>query len=369
MRKLFFCLTLIAVALSLPVAALAQDSEIKTSWTCPEGFAGQTLNLYNWTTYVAETTIPDFEALCGVTVVQTFFGSNEEVIAKLRTGNPGYDIVVPTGVFIPLMVREGMLEELDLSMIPNFANVKEAMQGPAYDPENTYTVPYQWGTMGVGYNVEAVGKEITSWEDVWTFSGNVSWIEDPRNMLGFALVQLGYDANTTNLDEIGEARDFLIDRGSNVRTIDGQEKLATGEVDITIEYSGDIFQVIADCEANPEKECAGKFAYALPAEGAIRWVDNMAIPTDAPNPALAHVFMDYILDAQVGADISNFTAFSTPNQASVDQGLILPELLENPILYPTAEVEATLFEVIDVGDEAAQAYNDAWNEVKVLLGQ
>jgi spermidine/putrescine transport system substrate-binding protein len=368
-RKILIVLCL-ALLVIIPVTASAQD-EIATTWTCPEGFEGQTLNLYNWTTYVAEDTIPNFEALCGVTIVQTFFGSNEEMIARLRTGNPGYDIVLPTGAFIPLMVREELLQPIDLSMIPNFANVIESFQSPAYDPENMYSVPYQWGTMGVGYNQEALGEPLTSWEQVWNYSGNVAWIEDPRNVMGFALHNMGFDPNTTNPDEISEAANYLIERGSNVRAIaqdDGQERLQTGEVDIVIEYSGDIFQIIADCEANPDKGCAGRFNYVLPEEGAIRWVDNLAIPTGAPNPALAHVFFDYILDAQVGADISNYTAFSTPNQASIDQALILPELLENPILYPTEEQLAGLYDIIDVGDEAAQIYNDAWNEVKVLLG-
>ncbi|MBL8116611.1 MAG: spermidine/putrescine ABC transporter substrate-binding protein [Anaerolineae bacterium] len=378
-RKVMLLVSLFLLVAVLPV--MAQDSEIKTSWTCPEDVVAlvqslpegdRVLNWYNWTTYEAEDTRSNFQALCGITVNEDNFGSNEELIAKLRQGNPGYDIVVPTGVVVPQMVREGMLVPLDLSKIPNFANISEALQGPEYDPENMYTIPYQWGTMAIGYNVEAVGKEVTSWEDMWNFGGNVAWIEDPRNMLGFALRLQGFDPNTTNPDEIGAARDYLIDRGGNVRSIaqdDGQEKLLSGEVDMVIEYSGDIFQIIANCEANPEQNCAGKYAYVIPAEGGVRWVDNLAIPTDAPHPEFAHAFIDYILDAQVGADISNYTAYATPNQAAIDQELILPEYLESTVIYPDEATNETLFSTIDLGDEVARLYNDAWLELRTLLGQ
>lgn len=378
-RKLtsVLCLGLLAVG----VPAFAQEEPAKTTWTCPEDVVAlvqslpeneRVLNWYNWTTYEAETTRPDFGALCGVTVNEDNFGSNEELIAKLRQGNPGYDLVVPTGVVIPQMIREELLEPIDISKIPNFANVSEALQAPAYDPENMYSVPYQWGTIAIGYNTEAVGKEVTSWEDMWSFGGNVAWIEDPRSMLGIALKLQGKDPNSTDPDEIAAARDYLIDRGGNVRTIaqdDGQEKLLSGEADMVVEYSGDIFQIIANCEANPDQNCAGKFAYVIPSEGALRWVDNLAIPTDAPHPELAHAFIDYILDPVVGADISNYTAYASPNQASIDQALILPEYLDSTVIYPDEAANETLFTVVDLGDDVARLYNDAWTELRTLLGQ
>jgi spermidine/putrescine transport system substrate-binding protein len=376
---LILCLGLLLVGLP----ALAQDDhpEILTEWTCPPGFEGQTLSFYNWTTYIAEDdpetadvnedTLRNFQELCGVTVQTDFFGSNEDLIARLQQGNPGYDIIVPTGTYIPQMNRQELLEPLDLSKIPNFANISEFLQDPVYDPGNVYSVPYQWGTIGVGYNIEAVGEEITSWEQVWNYGGNVAWLEDLRPMLGLGLRLLGYDANSTNPDEIAEAAFYLVDRGSNVRSIavdDGQEKLLLGEADIVIEYSGDIYQIIAACESGESENCAGKYAFSIPQEGGVLWVDNLAIAKDAPNPELAHVFIDYILDAQVGADISNYTAYASPNQAAIDGGLILEEYLTDPIIYPDEATNAVLFGIIDVGDEAAQIYTDNWVQLKVLLG-
>jgi spermidine/putrescine transport system substrate-binding protein len=191
-------------------------------------------------------------------------------------------------------------------------------------------------------------------------------------MMGIALMLLGKDPNTTNADDIAAARDFLVDHGSNVRTIaqdDGQEKLLSGEADMVIEYSGDIFQIMAECTDNPEQKCADKFNFVIPKEGAIRWVDNLAIPKDAPHKALAEAFIDYVLDPQVGADISNYTAFASPNQKAIDEKLIEPEYLDSTIIYPDEEASKTLFTVVDVGDEAARLYIDAWSELRTLLGQ
>ena len=371
LRKAVFMLCLCLMVMGFP--ALAQDTPAPTTWTCPAGFEGQTFTWFNWTTYEAEDTRSNFAELCGLAAAdEAFMGSNEDLIAKLGLGNAGYDVVTPTGNYIQQLVREGLLEPIDLTKIPNFANVAEFMKSPAYDPENQYTVPYQWGTIAVGYNREAVGEDITSWEQVWNYEGNVAWIEDLRAMFGIALNLLGYDPNTTNPDEIAAARDFLIDHGGNVRSIavdDGQEKLVSGEADIVIEYSGDIYQKILECEENPDLDCEGKYAYVVPNEGSVKWVDNLAIPLDAPNPDLALAFMDYILDSQVGADISNYTAYATPLQTAIDDALISEDLLNNPAIYPTAEASAVLFDLVDVGDEAARLYSDAWTELKTLLGQ
>ena len=378
-RKIVLLLCLGVLVIGLPVLAQDETEEphMLPDWTCPADVVGSvpTAIWYNWTTYEADTTRSDFEKLCGMDdggMGEDNFGSNEDLIARLRQGNPGYDVIVPTGTFVPQMIRENMLEPLDLSKIPNIANVSDFLLDPAYDPGNQYTVPYQWGTIGIGYNVEAVGHEITSWDDVWNYpQKRVAWILDPRAMLGIALHLLGYDANTTNPDEISAAGDFLVEHGGNVSTVaadDGQEKLLQGEVDIAIEYSGDIFQIMSDCDTNEESNCAGEFNFVLPNEGTVRWVDNLAIPADAPHVDLALAFLDYILDPQVGADISNYTAYASPDQAAIDQKLIDPELLLNPIIYPTPEVSATLFDIVDVGDEAARSYNEVWQQVTPFLG-
>jgi spermidine/putrescine transport system substrate-binding protein len=348
--------------------AFAQDATEEataeaTPWVCPEGFEGQTLNVFNWTTYVAEDTVPNFEAACGVTVVYDTYESNEALLARLRGGNPGYDIIVPTDYMVANMAALDLLEPLDLNSIPNFANVSESLKGGVYDPENTYSVPYQWGTVGIGYNTEKV-SEINSWQDLFSYQGPVAWLDDSRAMLGNALHILGYDPNSTDPAQISEARDFLIANGSNVVSIagdDGQAQLERGDVDITVEYGGDIFQVIADCACDT-------FAYVIPEEGTNLWVDTLAIPKGAPNKPLAEAFIDYILDPQVGADLTNYTSYGSPNQAAIDQELIDPAMLANPGIYPSDEIRAKLFGILPIPD-AEQLYNDAWDEIKIALGQ
>jgi spermidine/putrescine transport system substrate-binding protein len=352
-------LTGILILSAFTASALAQE----TSWTCPAGFEGQQLNVYNWSTYVAENTISDFEALCGVTVVYDTYPTDDDMLARLRQGNPGYDIVVPTGVTMYLLVSEGLLERIDLGRIPNLANIDPAFLGLAFDPDNSYSVPYQWGTVGIGYDTTRVDGEVTSWNDLFNHDGPVSWLEDYRAMLGTALTMLGLDPNTSDPAEVRAARDYLIERGGHVTYIaadDGQELLARGETDMTIEYSGDIFQIMEECECDT-------YAFVIPEEGAEYWVDVVAIPAGARNPDLAHVFMDYLLDPVVGADISNYTAFGTPNRASREQGLIDAELLADPAIYPDEETFSRLF--MSVEDEALeQIYNDAWDEIKIFIG-
>jgi spermidine/putrescine transport system substrate-binding protein len=347
-----------AVAAGLLFAVGAAASAQEAGWTCPEGFAGQRLNVYNWTTYIAEDTIANFEALCDVSVTYDTYPTEDDMLARIRQGNPGYDIVVPSGTIMVLMINEGLLEPLNLENIPNVANLDETFLDLPFDPGNRYSLPYQWGTVGIGYNRTRVGGEITSWQEMFDYEGPVSWLEDVRGIMGIALLMVGFDPNSTDPDEIAAARDFLIDNGSNVVYInqdDGQEVLLRGEADIVMEYSGDIFQIIEECACDD-------FAYVIPEEGTYFWVDNVVIPVGAQNPALAEVFIDYLLDPQVGADISNFTAYGSPNRAAIEAGLIDEALLNNPGIYPSEEVEERLFTILNDPD-AEGLYNDAWDEV------
>jgi spermidine/putrescine transport system substrate-binding protein len=348
----------------MSVVALLSYGSAQTAWTCPEGFEGQSLSVYNWTTYVADDTISNFEELCGVTVIYDTFPTDGDMLSRIRQGNPGYDVTFPGNSTLPLMIEEGLVEAFDKANIPNLANLEPKFTGVYFDPGNDYSVPYQWGTVGIGYNKTTLGKDISSWEEFFSYDGPVSWIEDIRAVMGVALLMLGKDPNTTSEEDINAAKDFLVENGQNVTYInqdDGQEVLARGEIDMTSEYSGDIFQIMTDCACED-------YSYVIPSEGAMYWFDSIVIPVDAPNKALAEVFIDYILDPQVGADISNYTAYGSPNKATIDQGLITPELLANPGIYPAPEtLEKLFFPVQDA--ETEFLYNNAWEEIKIELGQ
>ncbi|MCB9453957.1 MAG: spermidine/putrescine ABC transporter substrate-binding protein [Anaerolineaceae bacterium] len=363
MNKLtiLLCFGLFALVMSVPV--VAQESTIKTTWTCPEGYAGEQLNVFNWSTYIAENTVSDFETLCGVTVVYDVYDSDDSLLARLRQGNPGYDIVVPSDFAVPTMIEEGLFEPLNLDNIPNINNLSPDLRSAPYDPESEYTVPYLWGTFGIGYDVTRVGEAVTSWEQFFNYDGPVAWIDDSRIMLAIGLVMVGYDPNSTNEEEIVAAGEYLKEHSGNVVAIagdDGQEMLARGEVDMVIEYNGDIFQLALDCECDD-------FAYVVPVEGTGFSSGFVGIPTGAQNHALAEVFIDYLLDPQVSADIANFTAYPTPNQTAIDEGLIDEALLNNPGVYPSEEARQHIFFVLP-NIELEETYISIWDEVKIRLG-
>jgi spermidine/putrescine transport system substrate-binding protein len=355
----------IVVALALCCApAFAETAQQSDLWICPRQYAGQTLSVYNWTTYIAEDTISNFEQLCDVTLNYNTYASDTDMLDELRQGNPGYDVVVPTDATVYLMIDEGLLQPLNFARIPNAANINARFKNPPYDPDSAYTVPYQWGTVGIGYNRTALGRDIHSWNDLFDNPGAVAWLDESRSMLGFALNVLGYNPNTTSQSEIEAARQYLIDHSSNVAEIapdTGQDLLAAGQVQMAVEYSGDIFQIINDCKCDD-------YDYVIPDEGALIWIDNLAIPTGAPNEALAEVFIDYLLNAQVGADISNYTAYASPNQKAIDEDLIDGTYLHNPAIYPDDALLSKLFFIVsDASIE--QSYNDAWDAVKLAVGR
>jgi spermidine/putrescine transport system substrate-binding protein len=357
--------------LALPVMAqdTSQESTSPQPWMCPSGFDGQTLHVYNWTTYVAEDTISNFEKLCAVTVTYDTYDGMDALTEALGNGNPDFDIVVPSDYVIPDLINAGLLIPIDLGKIQNFQNVSFDLMNPWYDPGNRYTVPYQWGTIGIGYNHNKTGVDVTSWQQLFQYQGNVAWLEDKRSMLGIALKLLGFDPNSSKADEVNAAKQFLIDNSKNMNAIapdDGQERLVRGEDDMVIEYSGDIFQKIDECSSDPN--CKADYRYSVPQEGTIIWTDNVAIPKGAKNIPLAHAFIDYLLDPQVGADISNYTSYATPDQQSIDMKLIDEDLLNNTAIYPSEDVRKNLFK-IQPDPTTESLYDNAWNEIKTALGK
>jgi spermidine/putrescine transport system substrate-binding protein len=326
------------------------------------------LHVYNWTTYIADNTIADFEKKYDVEVTYDTYTDMGEMYSKFQSGNPGYDVIVPGNDYVPIMIQADLLEPLDLSKIPNFANLAESFKNPAYDPGNQYSIAYQWGTIGIGYSSTKIGKDIVSYKDMFApeLRGRVMVLESNRETLAMFLNFLGKDPNSTNPEDLQAVKDFFIEHKDWIvafHEADAQFAIAKGDVDAATVWSGDMFQVIGD-PANAELG----LKYVIPAEGGLLWTDNLAIPKGAPDVDLAHTFIDFILDAQVGADISNYTQYGSPNQASIDQGLISKELLENPAIYPPADVLAKCFILKDLGD-ALTLYDEIWAEIKAEVSK
>ncbi|MFN2224122.1 MAG: spermidine/putrescine ABC transporter substrate-binding protein [Candidatus Promineifilaceae bacterium] len=325
--------------------------------TSPAQETTPVLKVYNWDTYIDPEILTSFEQTYGVSIDYQIFDVDTDMMEELRVPGADYDVVVPSDFNVAIMRQEGLLAPLDKDAIPNAVNLDPTFVSPVFDPANRYCMPYQWGTVGIGYNLAATGREITSWADFFDpeFAGRVAMMDDTRTAIGLALLILGYSPNTTNPRQIAEATDFLISHADQIGAYtgdDGQDFLNRGEFDMVVEWSGDIFQIMEENE---------DIRYVIPEEGSLIWTDNLCIPATAPHKALAEQFINYILEPEIGAQLSNYTQFGTPNAAALP--FIDEELLANPAVYPPESVRERLFFQVDVNLAATQLYDQAWAEI------
>lgn len=317
------------------------------------------LNVYNWDTYIGETTLSTFTDKTGIAVQYDLYANNEELFAKLQTGNPGYDVIFPSDYMVATMISKGMLEAVDLSKIPNLANIDPDpnFMDPTFNPGLKYGVPYMWGTIGIGYRKSKV-ETPKSWADIMDsdkYSGRIALLGDMRAVIGIALKYLGYSMNSRNEAEVNQARDLLIKQKPHIKTFaedNGQDLLLSGEVDIVMEWNGDIVHAMEEDD---------DVSYAVPDEGTMVWIDNICIPTGAPHPENAHAFLNHIHDAEVNAEIANTIHYATANKAAKE--FIGADDLANPAIYPPAEVVAKSEALVDVED-FTPVYDKAWTEIQ-----
>ena len=319
---------------------------------------GSTLNFYNWDTYIGETTLDDFKDFSGIDVKMDLFSDNDELFAKLRAGNPGYDLIVPSSDFVERMIIADMLMPLDNSAIPNRVNVEPTFLNAGFDPGRRHSLPYMWGTMGIGYRKSKVDGTPDSWEwllDSSKYSGKIALLSEAGDVLGAAFKYLGHSLNATNPAIISQAEKLLIKQKTHVKTFapdNGQDLLLSGEVDLAMEWNGDILQIM---EEDPD------ISYVVPKEGSAVWEDALAIPKGAPHPENAHKFINYLLEPEVGAAIADFIQYATPNIAA--RKLMPDEYKNNPAIYPSAMTLKSCESSIYKGEEAARLYDEAWTRV------
>ncbi|MEZ5667085.1 MAG: spermidine/putrescine ABC transporter substrate-binding protein [Alphaproteobacteria bacterium] len=328
------------------------------AWSRSARAEGQ-VNVYNWDTYIGEDTIADFEDATGVTVNYDLFADNAELFARFREGNPGYDVIVPTNDYVERMIVAGMLQELDHGKIPNFANIEPVFQDATFDPGRKYSIPYMWGTIGIGYRVPEVEGVPDSWKwlfDSDAYSGRIAILSEPTTVIGLVMKYLGYSLNSTNTAEIDEATELLIQAKRHIKAFapdNGQDLLLSGEVDLVMEWNGDIQQVMAEDE---------EISYVVPKEGGMLWQDCMCIPKDAPNPDNAHAFINFVNEPEINAAIASFINYATPNGAA--KALMPAEYLDNPTIFPPDEVLANCEFPLFLGQEHGQYIESAWTRIE-----
>ena len=239
------------------------------------------LNFYNWDTYIGENTLAQFQEASGIETKMDLYADNDELFAKMKEGNPGYDVIVPTNDYVERMLLADMLAPLDHSKIPNMANIDKPFQDATFDPGRKYSIPYMWGTLGHGYRKSKSGDEVKSWKaslDSEKHAGRISLLGDGASMIGIALKYLGHSYNSKDAGEVKKAEELLIAGKKGVKVYaddNGQDLLASGEVDVAVEWNGDILQVMGeDDDLSPmsfrmKAACCGRIACAYQREARI----------------------------------------------------------------------------------------------------
>jgi spermidine/putrescine-binding protein len=304
------------------------------------------LNIYNWSDYVDEKTIPLFQAYSNVRVNYDVYSSNDDLLAKLRAGPTQYDIVVPTNWFVPTYRRLGLLQPLRQDLIPNLTNLDKTFVETDYDPGNKYTVPWQWGTTGLGYNTKRVpGGRVDSWTALYepdpSLGGRISILREVTEVIGCTLIYLGKDPNSTKDADLQQVVDTFKGLRRQVRRLKFSsdtyiDELAAGEAWLAQGWSGDVFQAQAD---------NADVRYVIPKEGSLRWADVMCVPKDAPHPENAARFMNYVLHPQVAARISKYVSYGTP--VPLAKALLPTEQLNDPGIYPPSSVKLSFMTLTD----------------------
>jgi putrescine transport system substrate-binding protein len=364
-------------AATTPAPAPAATQEAAA--TPAAGGSGGKVNVYNWSDYIGEHTNENFTKATGIAVTYDVFDSNETLEAKLLAGNTGYDVVVPSGAFLGRQIAAGVFQKLDKSKLPNLANIDPVLMKAteAFDPGHEYSVPYFWGTVGIGYNVDKIkaampeGAPTDSWdlvlkpEVVSKFKDcGVTMLDAPSDILQSVLIYLGKDPHTEKAEDYAEVQKTLTAVRPYIKYFHSSSyinDIANGEICLAIGWNGDFG--IAQTRADEAKNGV-KIQYVIPKEGALLWVDNLAMPKDATNVEQGLKYINNMLDPQVAADNANFVHYASPNKTAVDKKLIAPEDQSNPAIYPPAEVMSKLAGDKVASPELDQLRTRTWTTVK-----
>ena len=331
-----------------------------TLWFAPRLFAQpQTLNLFIWSEYIDPQIVSDFEKQFDCKVNIDLYEDVESMLAKVRGGGALYDVVVPSDHIVPAMIKLKLLAPLRHENIPNLKHLDAKFSNPPYDRGNQFTVAYQWGTVGMFLRLTNNQPAPQSWGvffDPKQRIGSFLLIDSARDMIGAALKYSGHSVNSTDPNQLKQARDLIIATKKRSSGFDGsvgaKNKVLARTARAAIVYSGEGVRGMSD-----DKETT----YIIPHEGGIIWVDSLAVLAKAPHRDLAEKFINFILDPKVGARLSDFTQFASPNKAALE--FIRPEDLKNPAIYPTPDVMSRLEMLEDLGAKM-RLYDEVWTQVK-----
>lgn len=351
-RLITVLLVLFVLVAALPTQAAAADTV--------------TINVYNWGQYISDGTddsidvLKEFEAAYpNIKVNYMTYDSNESMYTKLKAGGAAFDVIFPSDYMVDKLIQEDMLEELDFGNIPNFSYIDDSFKNLAYDPENRYSVPYTWGTVGIIYNTKYVDEaDVTGWDVFWNekYSGKVLMFDNPRDAFAIAQFRLGYDINTEDSVSLGLAAQSLRDEKPVVQAYVMDQvfdKMERAEAWIAPYYAGDYLTM---AEENPD------LAFCFPEEGYNLFVDAVCIPKGAEHKEAAETFINFLLSPEVCAQNLEYLGYSAPSAAAKE--LMDPEMAESPVAYPSEEVLARGAAFRALSESATQEMNTLWLTVK-----
>lgn len=338
--------------------------------------AAGTVHIYNWSDYIGESTLADFEAATGIKPIYDVFDANETLEGKLLAGHTGYDVVVPSNHFLGKQIKAGAFQKLDKTQLTNYANLDPVLlkRLEKNDPGNQYAVPYLWGTNGIGYNVDKIKEvlgvdKIDSWamvfepENIKKLSKcGVAFLDSPDEMFPAVLNYMGLDPNTTDEKLYKKAEEKLLKVRPYVTYFHSSKyisDLANGNICVAVGYSGDVFQ------AKSRAEEAGKgikLAYSIPKEGGNLWFDMLAIPADAPDAKQGLAFIDYLLKPEVIAKVSDYVGYANPNLKSgefMDQ-----DVRNDESVYPPQAIQDKLYVNVELPPKVQRLMTRSWTKVK-----
>lgn len=325
---------------------------------------GKRVNVYMWSEYIDPEILEAFEKETGLKVRLDVYESTEDMQAKLQQagGDRQYDVVVASDHVIPVLAKLKLIQPLPADKIANRVNVAEQFQNPSYDPGSKYSLPYQWGTMGLMYRKDKAPQVDPSWAAVFEEDkqpGPFVLIDSMRDMMAAALKYQGQSINARKPDQLKAAGELILKAKKSPKMLafeggaSGKNKVASGDAILAIVYNGDAIKAV---EEEPEK-----LEFVVPKEGTLIWVDAMTIPAHAPNLEGACKFINHILDAKVGAQLSNFNRYATPNAKSMP--MIEAKDRENPRIYPSEDLVKKMEYLEDLGEDT-RLYDETWTAIK-----
>lgn len=326
------------------------------------------INVYNWGEYIStgadEGTIDvnaEFEKLTGIKVNYTNYATNEELYAKLKGGGTTYDVIIPSDYMISKMIKEKLIQPLDMENIPNFRYIMDNYRNLAYDPENAYSVPYTWGTVGIIYNAEEIDipRDEIDWDILWNkeYKDQILMFDNPRDAFAIAEIMLGYSLNTEDPAELKAAAEKLREQKDVVQAYVMDEvfdKMAAGEALLAPYYAGDALTILEDNE---------DLDFAVPKSGTNLFVDAMCIPTSAKQKEAAEMYINFMCEPDIAFANIDYICYSTPHSAAFD--MLDEEVQNDPVSYPDSEFIANKTTVfVNLSDDANEMMSQLWTEMK-----